>query len=75
MGVDGLRIKASSILALDWLRTKALYNLGVDGLKIKASSLVELKADLIALFILGVDGLRIKASSLVELNGLRLNRS
>ena len=32
----------SSILALDWLGTKALYNLGVDGLIIKAASLVEL---------------------------------
>ena len=42
LGVDGLRIKASSILALDWLGTKALYNLGVDGLRIKAASLVEL---------------------------------
>ena len=28
-------------MALDWLGTKAPYNLGVDGLIIKASSLVE----------------------------------
>ena len=42
LGFDGLRIKASSTLALDWLGTEALYNLGVDGLRIKAASLVEL---------------------------------
>ena len=42
LGVDGLRIKASSLVELDLLGTKALYNFGVDGLRIKASSLVEL---------------------------------
>ena len=42
LGFGGLRMKASTILVLDWLGTKALYNLGVDGLRIKAASLVEL---------------------------------
>ena len=71
----------SSILALDWLGTEALYNLGVDGLIIKAASLVELNGLRLnrsfnrSSIHLGVDGLIIKAASLVELNGLRLNRS
>ena len=52
LGFGGLRIKASSILVLDWLGTKALYNFEIDVLRIKASSLVEL------------NGLRLNMSSI-----------
>ena len=61
-------MKASSIMALDWLGTKTLYNLGVDGLSIKSSSTLALDwLDLTteALFILGFGGLRKKKSSTI----------